>query len=232
MKGRLDDKDKVKARRGRRWCELLTAHDTEPWHYLMLVENDALGRRDISWWEEQSAQRLEDLLRRHEGPPLIPEPVEPAGEPHVMAAVPEDEQPRTAVPVFDLAVKAGGWGDEVEPERAGWAHIARRPLEPDMFLARIRGRSMEPGIRDGAWGLFRSFPAEAVPPPRALDNRRVVVRLSSTSDFGFALFAVARSRTGRAAARRTGGFRRRRTEVRRDENRRAPKRRPRRTDRE
>src|SRR3989442_15600091 len=49
VKGRLDDKDKVKALRGRRWCEILTENDVEPWHYLMLVENAALERQDITW---------------------------------------------------------------------------------------------------------------------------------------------------------------------------------------
>ena len=63
VKGRLDDKDKEKARRGRRWCEILTENDVEPWHFLMLVENDALDRQDITWWESCSTTTIEDLCR-------------------------------------------------------------------------------------------------------------------------------------------------------------------------
>ena len=56
VKGRLDDKDKEKARRGQHWCEILTEHDTEPWHYLMLIENGDSGRQDIAWWESAASQ--------------------------------------------------------------------------------------------------------------------------------------------------------------------------------
>ncbi len=183
VKGRLDDKDKAKARRGQRWCEILTAHDREPWHYLMLVENDELGREDIGWWERQSVQTLEDLWRRHEGLPLIPDPSAlDGGAPRVEAAISEGEQFQSALPVFDLAVKAGTFGGEVAPEAVGWARVARRPLDTDLFVARVVGRSMEPGIPDGTWGIFRSFAADSTPSPRALDGRRVVVRLPSRSD--------------------------------------------------
>ncbi len=41
---------------------------------------------------------------------------------------------------------------------------------------------MEPGIPDGAWGLFRSFPAGGQLSPTALDSRRVVARLPSKAD--------------------------------------------------
>ena len=51
-----------------------------------------------------------------------------------------------------------------------------------MFVARVSGHSMEPGIPDGAWGLFRTFPADMQPTPTALDGRRVVVRLASKAD--------------------------------------------------
>jgi type III restriction enzyme len=183
VKGRLDDKDKTKALRGRRWCEILTENDIEPWHFLMLVENPALGRQDITWWETRSAHAIEDLLRHHEGLPLVPEPGAGQGAlQQVLPTVSADERFHTALPVFDLAVKAGSWGSEVEPAVIGWARVPRRPLESDMFVARVVGNSMEPGIPDGAWGLFRSFPADGAPSPTSLDGRRLVIRLASRSD--------------------------------------------------
>ena len=183
VKGRLDDKDKEKARRGRRWCEVLTENDSEPWHFIMPVENKALDREDITWWQAQSVRALEDLMRRHEGLDLIPEPgAGKAGVQQVLPTIGADEQFQTALPVYDLAVKAGSWGSAVVPEVLGWTRPARRPLDTDMFIAQVVGHSMEPGIPDGAWGLFRSFPADSQPSPTALDSRRVVAHLPSKAD--------------------------------------------------
>jgi SOS-response transcriptional repressor LexA len=183
VKGRLDDKDKAKALRGRRWCEILTENDVEPWHYLMLIENAALERQDITWWQALSSHAVEDLLRHHESLPLFPDPsADGNGLQQVLPDIGADEQFHTALPVYDLAVKAGSWGSEVEPEVVGWARVPRRPLEVDMFVAKVVGHSMEPGIPDGSWGLFRAFPADAQPSPMSLDGRRVLVRLASRAD--------------------------------------------------
>lgn len=103
VKGRLDDKDKEKARRGVQWCSILTEHDIEPWHYVMLVENVALNRQDMTSWEQSSSKKLDDLLRDHERMPLIPDPAPPG--PFVIASsVAPEEQFRYAAPVYDLAV--------------------------------------------------------------------------------------------------------------------------------
>ncbi len=183
VKGRLDDKDKAKALRGRRWCEILTENDVEPWHFLMLVENAVLERQDITWWHTRSSHAMEDLVRHHEGLPLVPEPgAALGGLQQVLATVGAEEQFQTALPVYDLAVKAESWGNKVDPAVVGWARVARRPLDTDMFVAQVVGNSMEPGIPDGAWGLFRSFPAHALLSPTTLDGRRVVVRLPSKAD--------------------------------------------------
>jgi SOS-response transcriptional repressor LexA len=149
----------------------------------MLIENAALERQDITWWQALSSHAIEDLLRHHESLPLFPDPAADGnGLQQVLPDIGADEQFQTALPVYDLAVKAGSWGSEVEPEVVGWARVPRRPLEADMFVARVVGHSMEPGIPDGAWGLFRSFPADGQPSPTSLDGRRVVARLTSKSD--------------------------------------------------
>jgi len=183
VKGRLDDKDKEKARRGRRWCETLTENDVEPWHFLMLVENAALDREDITWWQTRAGHTVEDLHRRHEGLPLVPEPdAGHGGVRQVLHTVGADEPFQTALPVYDLAVQAGSWGSDVAPTVAGWARVPRRPLDIDMFVAQVVGHSMEPGIPEGAWGLFRSFAVGGQPSATGLDGRRVVARLSSDAD--------------------------------------------------
>jgi type III restriction enzyme len=183
VKGRLDDKDKAKALRGRRWCEILTENDVEPWHFLMLLENAALDRQDIIWWQTQSVRRVEDLMRRHENLSLIPDPSAQVGIQQVLSTIAADEQFQTALPVYDLAVKAGSLGSEQQPAVVGWVRVARRPLEVDMFVAQVVGHSMEPGILHGTWGLFRSFTAASGDPSATeLDERRVVASLPSKTD--------------------------------------------------
>jgi phage repressor protein C with HTH and peptisase S24 domain len=51
-----------------------------------------------------------------------------------------------------------------------------------MFVARVRGKSMEPAIPDGAWAIFRLFAGGVMPSPTALDGRRVVVELRGEED--------------------------------------------------
>jgi type III restriction enzyme len=188
VKGRLDDKDKAKALRGRRWCEILTENDVEPWHFLMLVENAALNREDITWWQVQSVRRAEDLMRRHENLALIPQPIgAQTGMQQVLPAIGADEQFQTALPVYDLAVKAAicgrNFGVGPDPDPLGWFRVGRRPIDTDMFVAQVAGHSMEPGILDGTWGLFRSFSAANNDSSvMTLDERRVVVSLTSKAD--------------------------------------------------
>lgn len=67
MKGRIDAKDEAKARAGARVAALLGRYDSEPWHYLLVLENAAMGRMDLSWWESLSGWRLVDLVRHIEG---------------------------------------------------------------------------------------------------------------------------------------------------------------------
>jgi hypothetical protein len=101
----------------------------------------------------------------------------------LVANVEEAEQFRDALPVVDLAAAAGAFSASQAPATMGWARVAsKRPLDRDMFAARIAGHSMEPGVPDGAWVVFRGFPAGAAPPPTALDGRRVIVQLRDEDD--------------------------------------------------
>ncbi len=87
-----------------------------------------------------------------------------------------------SLPVYDLGDKAAGWGSDAIPSVIGWVRVSRRPLETDMFVAKVVGHSMEPGISGGAWGLFRSFASGDQPSAIGLDERRVVARLTSEAD--------------------------------------------------
>lgn len=184
IKGRLDDRDKAKARAGEAYCELLTQYDREPWHYVLLLENTPVGREDITWWGNQSEQAIGDLFRRLEKLPLFPESGgAPTGRPfQLLESRPEGAQ-NEAVPVYNLAVAAGAFGESQTPEPLGWAIIkTRRTLDPTMFVAVVSGKSMEEGIPDGSYCLFRGFEAGMAPSAISLDGRRVVVELREAAE--------------------------------------------------
>jgi hypothetical protein len=185
VKGRYDERDKAKAQRGQRYCELLTEHDREPWHYILLLENEPAGRTDITWWGHQSRKEIADLLRHQEKLPLLPK-MDLSGQAsklEIVDSVPAVEEYRTALPVHDLAAAAGGFGESQAPEVVGWAKVhAQHVLDRRMFVAKVTGRSMETAIPDGCWALFRLFPDGVAPAATALDGRRVVVQLRSDTD--------------------------------------------------
>jgi SOS-response transcriptional repressor LexA len=66
---------------------------------------------------------------------------------------------RTHVPLFSLQAAAGGLGEEMLSQAEDWipAPDGMR-LTPDLFVAHVVGRSMEPRIPDGSLNLFRFNP--------------------------------------------------------------------------
>jgi len=63
----------------------------------------------------------------------------------------------TDVPVFTLEAAAGAFGSVQPVEPMCWARLPGQwNLHPGMFVARVRGASMEPLIHDGDWALFSS----------------------------------------------------------------------------
>jgi SOS-response transcriptional repressor LexA len=72
---------------------------------------------------------------------------------HVQASVQEFV---THLPRYSLAVAAGKFLENREVPAEGWEEApAGLRLTPDMFVARIVGRSMEPRIPDGSLCVFR-----------------------------------------------------------------------------
>lgn len=94
-----------------------------------------------------------------------------------------EERWTTCVPFVELAAAAGGWGPSLEgvPELGDtdteWITWDNPPrFTKDMFVARVRGRSMEPVIPDGAACLFRRVDAPSSP------ERPVLVRHGGLED--------------------------------------------------
>ena len=63
----------------------------------------------------------------------------------------------THLPLYSLKAAATRFGEDREVESEGWVKApARLRLTPDMFVARVVGRSMEPRIPDGSLCVFRA----------------------------------------------------------------------------
>jgi superfamily II DNA or RNA helicase/diadenosine tetraphosphate (Ap4A) HIT family hydrolase/HKD family nuclease/SOS-response transcriptional repressor LexA len=80
------------------------------------------------------------------------------------------------VPIYSLEAAAGPWGPETTSEEIGWAEAAGTSIKPGMFIARVRGHSMEPKIKDGSWNLFRPCPHGS------REGRIVLIQFKSRSD--------------------------------------------------
>jgi len=66
----------------------------------------------------------------------------------------------THVPLYSLRAAAGRLGEEMESSEEDWVRAPEGVrVAPDMFVAHVVGRSMEPRIPDGSLNLFRLHPA-------------------------------------------------------------------------
>lgn len=82
-----------------------------------------------------------------------------------------------SVPVLDLAIAAGSFGDEQFARVFGWSEVPPGlPASEEHFIARVHGNSMNRRIPDGAWCLFRRRPSGT------LHGRILVVAHHSIAD--------------------------------------------------
>jgi phage repressor protein C with HTH and peptisase S24 domain len=66
----------------------------------------------------------------------------------------------THVPLYSLRAAAGKLGEEMEAAEEDWVRLPEGVRgAPDLFVAHVAGRSMEPRIPDGSLNLFRFHPA-------------------------------------------------------------------------
>ena len=66
---------------------------------------------------------------------------------------------RTHLPLYSLRAAAGRLGEEMESAEEDWVRAPEGlKISPDLFVAHVVGRSMEPRIPDGSLNLFRLKP--------------------------------------------------------------------------
>jgi hypothetical protein len=90
---------------------------------------------------------------------------------------PADVAADSLAPIYTLRAAAGafGAGEAVEPD--GWAELnGKHRIRAGMFVAQVRGHSMEPRVRDGAWCLF------ATPVEGSRDGRILLVEHRAIDD--------------------------------------------------
>jgi len=74
----------------------------------------------------------------------------------ILPDVPAVKRFRTHLPVHSLSVAAGGFSESQEVRPIGWVPVSiGRSLSEDMFVAQVKGRSMEPTIRNGSYCVFK-----------------------------------------------------------------------------
>ncbi len=76
--------------------------------------------------------------------------------------VPEEQKFVEYLPVYSLEAAASKFSAEQYVERLGWKNVNNlnysHKLYPDMFIAKVVGKSMEPTIPDGSYCIFRYEP--------------------------------------------------------------------------
>ncbi len=139
--------------------------------------NDESFRQVVSTWMGSEAYRRlrtgDDSLDRAQPDEALPLAL------RVVEGQPKDRYV-TCVPLVPLAVAAGAFGnpqDTAAEKDWKWVEVSTgHRLRQGMFVAQIVGRSMEPAIPDGAYGLFRA-PVEGT-----RQGKTVLVQLRDATD--------------------------------------------------
>jgi type I restriction enzyme, R subunit len=133
--------------------------------------NDVPFQKVVTSWMAEEAYRR---LRAKDGSP------QGAALPKLrLVEVSAQDRYVKCVPLVPLKAAAGAFSDpqHVADDDFEWVEVeSERRLRPGMFVAQVLGRSMEPGIQDGAYCLFTS------PVTGSRQGRTVLVQLRDATD--------------------------------------------------
>lgn len=122
---------------------LLEIHGTEKfWHFL---EADFSGSMTLTERRPIPVDAFTRVLAKLYEEHVETQPVKPF---------------ETHLPLYSLRAAAGSLGEEMASEQEDWVPAPEgMHLSPDLFVAHVTGRSMEPRIPDGSLNLFKLKPA-------------------------------------------------------------------------
>lgn len=87
---------------------------------------------------------------------LAPPPGAPPGLPFEPLSEAAARRHRSGLPLVGLQASAGQWSAPQELATTSWVKVKLRvPSKRGLFVAQVVGRSMEPGVPDGAYCLFQ-----------------------------------------------------------------------------
>ena len=113
------------------------------------------GDKFLGWLEDSLSNTLRLSPRTAVAVDDFPRTLARLYEEHVETAKVQDFV--THLPLYSLKAAATRFGEDREVEAEGWVKApAKLRLTPDMFVARVVGRSMEPRIPDGSLCIFRA----------------------------------------------------------------------------
>lgn len=148
-KGEIRPNTTLKSEAAKMWCEKMSTTRYGQWRYLFVPQKKleaALGTG------VQSLVELQDALNQESPKPLL------------RLISPEDDRVKheafkSLLPVYTLKAAAGYFGNGEAVDLEGWIEAGGLGrLDPLMFVCRAVGRSMEPGIHDGDFLVFRAKP--------------------------------------------------------------------------
>jgi len=126
--------------RGMKGCFVYFTDETTKNYFLSRIHNDVIETGLDKIDEAKTASRQSSGLA-------------------IVQDVPVNEQFNNYLPVYSLAVAAGGFSESQYVETLGWAKPnMNKTLKKDMFIAKVEGHSMEPSIPDGSYCVFRLDP--------------------------------------------------------------------------
>jgi len=148
-KGEIRANTALKSEAARLWCEKMSGTKYGQWRYLFLQQ------RKLEAALAAGVRTLADLAEAV---------VRARPEPQLRLISLDDELIKreafkTLLPMYTLKAAAGYFGDGEAVEPEGWVEaegVGR--IDDQMFVCRAAGRSMEPGIQDGDFVVFRAKP--------------------------------------------------------------------------
>ena len=154
--------DRAWVRMRRRYDDLAEPDDAE---VLEALEEDIRGRVAemgagpyLAWLEDTLSNALRVSERQTVAVDSFTRVLDRLYTEHVEAL--EVKPFETHVPLYSLRAAAGRLGEDMESAEEDWVRAPEGlRLGPDLFVAHVLGRSMEPRIPDGSLNLFRFHPA-------------------------------------------------------------------------